>query len=110
MIEHDGTTIPKLAEPWDPDAVEWLTMAWDEDVSCHGAMTSSTWILPSGWVNEEEREDVPVTTCDNVSYTNANQIRLSTTEITGTHVITNRATFIDLSSFDKSVKIKVKHT
>ena len=112
MVTHDGSKIPKFSDVWDPDNVEWVTIVWDEDVACHGdiANASSTWILPDNWTSSDADEDVPVTDCDGTTYNHANRNFLSTTETTGTFIITNRVTFQDLTQLDRSVKIKVQAT
>ena len=107
---HDGKSIPKDLNPWDPNASEWLTIVWDADVACKGNITSSSWLLPTGWTNLDEREDVPVLDCDSTAYEHANQVLLSTTEVEGIFTFTNRVTFTDTTSLDRSVKIKVKAT
>lgn len=110
MITHDGTAIPRDTNPWDSDAIEWVSAVWDEDVSCHGAITSSTWIVPTGWTSMAEQADIPVTDCDGTTYNHANQIKLSTTETEGTFTITNRTVFANTTSLDRSIKLKVKPT
>jgi len=110
MITHDGQTIPKDPNPWDPDAIEWLSMAWDDVVSCNGSMLSSTWIIPTGWMSLDERENVPVIDCDGTQYDHANQVNMSTTETEGSFTFTNRATFggNPTLSLDRSVTVKIK--
>ena len=111
-VTHDGKKIPKFTDSWDTDTQEWVTVAWDEDVACHGSIVnaSSTWVLPANWTEISAQEDVPVTDCDGTNYTHANQALLSTTETTGTFIITNRVQFTDLTILDRSVKITVKPT
>jgi|SRR5210317_1130957 len=108
MITHDGTSVPRLSEPWDPNGTEWLTLAWDEDVACHGAITASSWVLPDNWTNNFENEDVSVTDCDNNTYDHCNRVLLSTTETSGLFVITNRVSFSDQTQLDRSVRIRIK--
>lgn len=110
MLTHDGITIPKDPAQWDADAIEWVTTVWDEDVACHGSITSSTWIVPTGWTSLDEQEDVPISDCDGSTYDHGNQIKLSTTETEGTFTLTNRVVFTDTTSLDRSVKFKIKAT
>jgi hypothetical protein len=110
MIIHDGKSVPKDTNPWDPNAVEWVTMVWDNDVSCHGDIVVSTWLLPDNWTQIDVRVDVPIVDCDSNQYTHGNQILLSTTNTEGTFTFTNRVQFTDSTVLDRSIKFKLKAT
>lgn len=105
-ITHDGRSIPVDPVLFDPDNEEWIEQAWDEDVAVHGAIQTSTWIVPSDWNVEESDGPVPVS-AGGVTYTNGTRARLTTTATSGLHLITNRVTFNDGSSMDKSRRLRV---
>lgn len=111
-ITHDGRKIPKFPESWDANSQEWVSIAWDEDVACHGAIVaaSSVWVLPTNWTAVSEQEDVPVIDCDGTTYDHSNQALLSTTDTEGIFILTNRVQFADLTILDRSVKVTVKPT
>lgn len=109
VIYHDGSSIPTDPDLFDPDNEEWISQVWDDDVAVHGTIQTSTWIVPTGWTVEEDEGPVPVTAAG-VEYANGTRARLTTALTEGVHLITNRVTFQDNSSLDKSRRLRVAQT
>lgn len=105
-IEHAGTGVPIDAILFDPQNTEWVEQAWDEDVAAHGAIQTSTWIVPPDWTVETSEGPVPVS-AGGVTYTNGTRARLTTTATRGLHIITNRVTFNDGTQLDRSRQLQV---
>lgn len=105
-IEHTGEAIPVDPVLFDPNGEEWVETAWDEDVAIHGDIQTSTWIVPTGWTVEASEGPVPIS-ANGVDYTNGTRARLTTTQTSGTYVVTNRVTFNNSTSLDRSRKLKV---
>lgn len=90
MAIHDGKKAPQLGEDWNPADTDKVYISWTTKLD-GAAITSSTWILPTGWTLDGSEEDISVT-IDGVLYADTNSATLSTTNTSGTHYIANRIT------------------
>jgi len=105
-ITHTGADIPLDPALFDPDGEEWVESAWDESVAIHGDIQTSSWIVPDGWTLVSSEGPVPVV-ADGVTYTQGTRARLTTTQSSGTYIITNRVVFQNGTSLDRSRKLRV---
>ena len=110
-LVHDGTDIPLDPALWDADGTEFVSFTWADQVAGYGAIQTSTWVVPTGWSVASGSETSGVTvTSDGVEYTQCTRARLSTTLATGIHTITNRVTFQNGTSLDRSIKFRIGKT
>jgi hypothetical protein len=109
VIVHNGRDIPTDQSRWDPDGKEWVTVCWAEVVATHGAIQTSTWIIPEGWTEHDTRQDVTAQ-ADGKEYAHCNQVLLSTTATAGLATITNRVALADGTQLDRSVGVIVGET
>ena len=109
MLIHDGTRIPTDTVRWDPDQTEWVTFAWDDLAARRQGIAGSEWVLPEGWQATDTRKAVTAEALDGTEYTSCNQALLTGPD-SGRHQITNRVTFGDGTSLDRSVTLIVADT
>lgn len=113
MITHDGQRIPTDPIRWDPDQIEWITFAWDDQVALRGAIQSSEWVLPDGWTKEDSREDVTAEARDGNEFDHCNQALVQGASLDSGErftTVTNRVTFADTTTLDRSVRLQVENT
>ena len=107
MILHDGTAAPSFEGFWDPSDVDYVWVAWDDDLE-GSSISQSEWVLPEGWSLVSALVSQPVAAKDGTAFTAANGALLSTTATSGRFLLTNRCTFSDQRRLDRSVFVTVR--
>lgn len=99
---HDGINIPVMQEPLDPDETRWLWFSW------FSAVVTSEWVVPAGWQVVSELSGQTVIGDGGKPYKNCNGVLLKTTVQSGRHLVTNRCTFANGESLDRTVEVMVR--
>lgn len=107
MIVHPGTAPQALYERWDPYDIEYVWIAWDGMLD-GATISTSTWVLPTGWTLVAAQMAASVTDEDGNTYAAANGALLSTTTTSGRHTISNRTTLSDGRQYERSMIIVVR--
>lgn len=107
MIIHTGRAVPTFAEKWDPSDSDFIWFSWEDRLNGE-VIVGSSWIAPQGWTVSGEQMSATVTDSDGIQYTSVNGALFSTSETSGSHIISNRVTLSDGRVYERSVKVKVK--
>lgn len=108
MITHDGFVIPVFPQRWDPFDKAWVWFAWDGLLD-GAAVTSSAWVIPSGWTQSQTQMAQPVTDEYGAAYTAANGVLLSNPSATAglSVTVTNQVVLSDGRQYERSVVLVV---
>ncbi|HTF96746.1 MAG TPA: hypothetical protein VL995_11485 [Cellvibrio sp.] len=101
VTKHHGTGVALMPEPVDPDERRWIWFSW------YAATQSSEWLLPDGWQVLDQMSGVVVIGDDERAYSHCNGVLLQTSGETGRYLITNRVTFDNGESVDRTLQVKV---
>jgi hypothetical protein len=85
---HNGKKAPTLTRSLAPGEADTFYVSWEQDLE-GDTIASSSWEIPADFTEVGTQTDIVVTE-KGIDYANSNEILLSTTLTSGTHLIQNR--------------------
>lgn len=104
-ISHNGKQAPQLPEDMNPGDTDTFYISWTDKLG-GATISSSTWTIPANFTEVSAATNISVT-ARGTTYNDCNSIDLSTTETSGTHLITNNCTFSDGRVIKRSFKVNI---
>lgn len=108
IIFHRGDKPPIWPEVMNPANTMWLYGTWIDQLADDEGILTVTWVLPAGFANNGQRDDVTITDQDECKqYAKSTGILLSTTLTDGRHEISCRITTTDSQTLESSFLLDI---